>query len=331
MKRNILIAGVGLALLSFGAAKLGNVSILHQLQAAWSAVPVLIGIGIVRLALQSFAWKSALQPQGIKATFTRLAGARLASRGIGYLSVLGPLVAEPMRIKLLEARDEAATAATLVDTGVTWFTSGVVGVISYLCALHVMTGGRRIAPVLVMVTAITIGLFFIARPKAVLPGLIQKLGASCPAWLRRAGQLEGSMRECQIRHPRAVRNMFWLGLIAQILVACEAMAVLHAFRIPFHAEMVLALEAANRLVKMAGGWLPGRIGSDESGMAAAFLAFGLPSAAGLALALTRRIRDLLEVLIGLSWMTWTSRSSKNASRSLPNGGCMEPSPALALN
>jgi hypothetical protein len=317
MKKNSIIAAVGLGILAIGAFKPGSAGLLHQIKTAWTAIPVLIGLGLLRLILQSAAWDRALRSEGLRARFTKLAGARLASRGIGYLSVLGPLVAEPMRIKLLDAPEESATAATLVDTGVTWFTSGVIGIGSYVCALHVMSGSHRLAPVVIMVAALVAALFLIARPQPLLPALARKLGDRCPKWLRKAEQLEASIRDFQMRHPKAIRNMFWLGLAAQLLVALEAVAVLHAFRIPIHAETILALEAANRLVKLAGGWLPARMGSDETGMAAAFLAFGLPSAAGLALALTRRVRDLLEVLIGLTWMSSTSKRSKAANRQAP--------------
>jgi hypothetical protein len=70
----------------------------------------------------------------------------------------------------------------------------------------------------------------------------------------------------------------------------------------------MALEAANRIVRTMGGWLPARIGADETGMAAAFLMVGLPSASGLTLALARRVRDLIEVFAGLGWLAWTSRN-----------------------
>jgi hypothetical protein len=63
------------------------------------------------------------------------------------------------------------------------------------------------------------------------------------------------------------------------------------------------------MVKMASGWLPARIGADESGAAGAFLSFGLPAAAGVALALARRARDLLACLVGLTRLAWVSRQT----------------------
>jgi hypothetical protein len=69
-----------------------------------------------------------------------------------------------------------------------------------------------------------------------------------------------------------------------------------------HGGAVLAVDGATRAIKMVAGWMPARIGVDESGTAGAFLAFGLSPAAGLTLALVRRFRDLLSTLIGLTWL-----------------------------
>ena len=100
--------------------------------------------------------------------------------------------------------------------------------------------------------------------------------------------------------------MFLLDLACQVLIAAEAATVFWFLRLPLHAGVILALEAASRLVKMTSGWLPARIGADESGAAGAFLVFGLPAEAGIALALARRTRDLLACLVGLAWLAWVS-------------------------
>jgi hypothetical protein len=71
----------------------------------------------------------------------------------------------------------------------------------------------------------------------------------------------------------------------------------------------MGMEAASRAVKTMGGWLPARMGADESGMAAASLTFGLSSLTGLAVALARRVRDMTEAITGLGWLAWRSRSN----------------------
>jgi hypothetical protein len=102
--------------------------------------------------------------------------------------------------------------------------------------------------------------------------------------------------------------MFCLGVACQVLMSAEIAAMFLAFGIPCHLGVILSLETASRLIKAVGGWLPARIGADESGMAAAFLTFGLSSMTGLAVALACRVRDLTEAAVGLCWLAWRSRS-----------------------
>ena len=307
-KGSIIVMAAGLVLLVLAAAKVGFVGLLHNLAAGWIALPILVGLGTIRLALQTLCWSSALRTQGINVGAGHLIGARLASRGMGYLSVLGPMVSEPMRIKLLGENAGKATAATLIDTGVAWFSSGVIAIAGSLCAVQAMAGGRHVMPLLLVSFATAVGLILIVRPKPLLPALIRLLGRRCPAWLKQAEGVELAIRDFETRHPATIRTMLLANLVCQILVVAEIATIILVFKLPFHASTIMALEAANRVVRTMGGWLPARIGADETGMAAAFLMFGLPSASGLALALARRVRDLIEVFAGLGWLAWSSRS-----------------------
>jgi uncharacterized membrane protein YbhN (UPF0104 family) len=305
-KKNAVMIAAGLGLFIFVAAKMGWSAMLRDLKTVWIVLPVLGVLSAVRLLLQTVAWSSALQASGIQAGFGQLLGARISSNGMGYLSVFGPLVAEPMRISLL-TDPKAATAPTLIDAGVSWFTSGVVTIIGCLCAAESIGAHHHTKSLLTLAVLTVIGMLFVARSKPLLPALARKLGARTPAWLRSGEEVEVAIYHFRREHPATVRAMFWLGLACQLLTAAEVVAVFWCLNIPIHAGVILALEAANRVVKAMGGWLPARIGADESGMAAAFLAFGLPSASGLALALARRSRDLLEVLVGLAWLARRSR------------------------
>jgi len=312
-KLNIVIVAGAVAVLAYMVVRTGWSGAVQQLTAVRNVLPLLMGLSLVRLALQTLAWSTALRAEGIRAGFGELILARSSSRGVGYLSVLGPAVAEPLRISMLRDRSSAAAAATLIDTGVYWFSSGLFAILGTICALHFLGGSSHPLPLIVMVTGTAVGLFFIARPKPRLPGLVRRLGSRCPKFVTKGIEVEAAMRDFQARHPQAIRLILVLDLLCQVLIAAEVVAIFACFGIPFHPVMVLALEAANRVVKMAGGLVPARMGTDESGMAAAFVAFGLPSASGLALALARRTRDLLEALLGIAWVSWRSRSAKTTS------------------
>ena len=113
-------------MLAFAVRRIGVHTIMQQLASLGSAVVVIVCLSWVRMFLQTRAWSTALQQDGIQAPNTELFFLRLASQGIGYLTVLGPAASEPMKIRLLQSYGGSATAATLVDTGVYWLSAGVV-------------------------------------------------------------------------------------------------------------------------------------------------------------------------------------------------------------
>jgi hypothetical protein len=315
-KFNRIMTAVAVASLGIVAVRVGRERVAEQLAAVSSLLPLLAALGIARTILQTLAWSKALRAEGIVAGFFELLAARVCSRSVGYLSVLGPVVAEPLRISMLRHRSEAATAATLIDTGVYWFASGIFGIVGSFYALRFL-GGVHSGALLVLAAFMFAGLLLIARPKPVLPALVRLLGPRCPQALIRAIAVEAATREFQARHPRSIRSILALDLACQALMAAEVAAVFVCFQIPVSAGTILAIEAANRVVRMMGGLVPARIGTDESGMAAAFIAFGLPTASGLALALARRTRDLIEAGLGIAWFSWISRRPQRRCPTLP--------------
>ena len=302
-KRDTLLAVAGVALFVFAARHIGWGAVIGALKEARIAVATIIGLSLVRLILQTRAWSIALRADGVEAPTSELMLIRLASQGFGYLSVLGPVASEPMKISLLQRRGGSASTATLVDTGVYWFCSGIVGITCFISAALLLAHSNHfILPLALAGLILAAGLFVIARPKLRLSPLADSLGARCPRWLKKGKQIEVALRQFETQYPSSIRRMFLLDLACQVLLAAEVVAILLCLKIPLHAGTVLGIEGASRAVKIMAGWMPARIGADESGIAGAFLAFGLSPASGLTLALARRSRDLLAALIGLGWL-----------------------------
>ena len=312
-RRDLLLAAAGLLLLVFVGSRIGLHAVIKEVAAVRTGIAIIILLSLVRLVLQTRSWTLALRRDGSDSSAGELMLIRLASQGIGYLTVLGPIASEPMKISLLRKHSKSPAAATLVDTGVYWFTSGMVGIAGCLAAGVLLAHNPRSAASAVILASIFIGgLFAIARSKLLLAPLGDYLGARCPRWLRKAGQIEIAVRRFATEDRRAIRQMLLLSFGCQLLVAAEVVTVFWFLKLPLHAGTILGLEAATRAVKMAAGWMPARIGADESGAAGAFLSFGLPAAAGLALALARRTRDLLACLVGLTWLACMSRRNRNS-------------------
>jgi hypothetical protein len=161
------------------------------------------------------------------------------------------------------------------------------------------------------------GLFVIARAKLRLSPVADSLRTRCPRWLKKGKQIEVALGQFEIQYPSSIRRMFLLDVVCQVLLAAKVVFILWFLKIPLHLATVLGIEGAPRAIKIMAGWMPARIGADESGMAGAFLAFGLSPASGLTLALARRSRGLLAALIGLGWLALSSGLLKVSSAWIP--------------
>lgn len=295
---------LGLALLLTVVRLVGPRNAWTHLQSLRLCLPLLILIGLARLGLQTWNWSIALNADGITVRPARLVGARLASQSLSYLSAMGPVVSEPMKLMLLRGpRGVAASApATLAETAIYWFTSVLFGLAGTCAGAMALSGASRSVGLLWLsgvVFAVALPLLLAKR------SILSRLGRhfrNVPSWLRRAGDIEDQIRSFRTRHSKAARRIFALDLVSQILMLAEVMAVLWAVGIHTGFLTVLAIEAATRAVKVIGVWLPGRIGADEGGATGAFLLFGLNPGAGLTLALSRRVRDLLWCAAGLVWL-----------------------------
>ncbi len=307
----ISVLVTGIAFLALAVERTGTVRVVRELQTMSGALVVILALSLIRLGLQTQSWALALREDGVDSNTSELVFLRLASQGIGYLTVLGPAASEPMKIKLLEHHRGSATVATLADTGAYWISAGLV-LIAGSIAATVMFAHDRSASI-ILTALVAAGLYFLGRPQAVLRPLVSRLGKGVPGWLIKAAQIEGEIRSFAAAHPATIRRMFLLDLGCQALLLAEVVVALHCLHLPLHAGPVLSIEATGRAVRLLGSWMPARIGADEGGAVAAFSALGFPAAAGLALALVRRFRDMLASLIGLIWLAWRVRASRDSS------------------
>jgi hypothetical protein len=304
----LIIAFAALGLLAWVIAHAGFAVMVAQLKAMRVALPIVIALSAVRLFLQSTTWSASLKGENLAVDTARLAGVRLASQSMGYLTVFGPALSEPMKIKLLGTSPTPTVTATLLDTGVYWFTSLLVAMSGIVCLPLVAVRGGAYQWIPVILT-LALGVFAITRRSPILGGLMRVLGKRAPYWLARAKTWEESIRTYRFQQPALVGRMFWIGVACQLLIASEVFFVLWSLHLPIHFISVLAIEGVTRALRMASGWIPARVGADEGGAISAFGAVGLSPMLGLALALTRRVRDLLWALTGILWLVWSSRTS----------------------
>lgn len=302
MKRAHLLGGVAGALaLGLVVHRVGANEIASQFGSLARVLPVVLVVSGIRLLVQTRAWSTALRAEGIYVPQSQLMGVRLASQAAGYLAALGPVVSEPAKLILLRnsAGMSAAAPATLVETGMYWFTSAILGLAGAAAASLLIADAR-----VVWTSAALFGVAFalLVTRSSLLTPLVRWAGPRAPKWLRSAELIELRIRSFRDRQPQAARAVLALATLAQLLTLAEVAGVLWAVGIPVSILHVLAIEAAGRMVKVLGAWIPGRLGADEGGAAASFALFGYAPAAGLMLALARRVRDLLWCSTGVLWV-----------------------------
>jgi uncharacterized membrane protein YbhN (UPF0104 family) len=308
-KLDVFISVFGMAIFAGVVKKVGPAVIAAELRHIWTGLGFLLVLSAVRLVLQTYSWSTALRANGNAFSARELIGIRLASQSLGYLSTFGPLLSEPLKIRLLGTSTDSA-ASTLVDTGLYWFTSALFMVIGCISAGLWAGHSQHAAWFVLLAFGFLVALVLIARKDTLLAPVVRFLGRRSPGWLRKGEQIETRIRLFRLEHPHAVQRMFWIDTICQALMAGEVAVVLWALGEPVQILTVLAIEVCTRAVKAAAGWVPARIGADEGCAMGAFAAFGLSPASGFALAIARRTRDLLWCVAGLSWLAWNTHRSR---------------------
>jgi exosortase/archaeosortase len=304
-----IIAVAALALFAWVIAHVGVSSMAAQLKAMRVALPIVLALSLLRVFLQSATWSASLNGENVAVNRTRLIGVRLASQSMGYLTVLGPVLSEPMKIKLLGTPSEPTITATFLDTGVYWFSSILVAISGIVC-LPLIAAHGAVFHWIPVIAALVVFVFAITRRSPLLTGVVRTLGRRSPSWLMRAEKAEASIRNYRFQQPALVSRMFWIDVICQLLITSEVLVFLWSLHLPLHFFSVLAIEGVTRALKLASGWVPARVGVDEGGAISAFGVVGLSPMLGLGLALTRRVRDLLWALVGILWLAWNSRAGR---------------------
>lgn len=311
MKWGHLIIAI-LAVLLFGwvMAHMNLASMVQQLKAMRVAVPIVLTLSAIRLYFQSLTWSASLKGRHLSIETIKLAAVRLASQSMGYLTVFGPVISEPMKIKLLGTPSEPTITATVLDDGVYWFTSALIAICGLL-SLPLLTAHGKGYHSIPAILALGLTIFIITRRDSILSRVVRAFGKKAPSCLIHAEKAEASVRTFRLEHPALVKRMFWFDVAIQLLTVSEVLAVLWTLHLPVHFLAVLSIEGVTRVLKFVSGWIPARLGSDEGGAISAFAVVGFTPALGLSLALTRRVRDLLWALMGIIWLALNSRGVRD--------------------
>lgn len=127
-----------------------------------------------------------------------------------------------------------------------------------------------------------------------------------PAFTSDAARIDRMARRLWRARP-AIAGCFLWQLLAWASGALEIWLALYFLGHPVSPATALAIEALIQAVSSAAFLVPGALGLQEAGFIGLGLLVGLPAEAGAALAIARRIRDLVVFIPGLLAWVWAER------------------------
>ena len=248
-----------------------------------------------------------------------LFGQRWASESANNLLPSAQVGGEVVRIRmaiLAGVPADMAGATVLVDFTLGLVTQALFSGLGVLCLVLAIGTGGAVGPI-----AVAVGLFgfvvvafivaqrlgLIRRTGALLDRLTHRLaGASIEALAGGADRLDAAIHDLYRQPGRLARGAAW-RMASWLIGTIEVWWALLLLGHPVSIAEAIAIQSLAMAARSAAFLIPGGLGVQEGGFVAVGLLLGVPAETGLALALVRRVREVLFGLPGLLFW-WRAES-----------------------
>jgi putative membrane protein len=274
-----------------------------------SVLPILCAAAYrpVSLALYAWSWRS-LIPECTRPGFGALLRWRWIGEAVNSLLPVGQVGGDLARARLLAERGAGgpvAVATMVADLAIGTFTQGLFGLSGLAVLILRRDAGQLRGPIaLGLMLAVGAGsaLFGVlhrgaARLLAVVP-LGGRLGARWKALSGGIAALDAAMKALARRPGALGRAAIWhlLGWLSQVI---ETWLVLKLCGASVSWTAALAIESLSSTVRGAAFFIPGGIGVQEGAVVYLCRYLGVPLEQALALAMVKRLREVVVGLPGL--------------------------------
>jgi glycosyltransferase 2 family protein len=289
----------GAVLLAYAVRRAGVDEIVESTRRlGWGFLAILALAG-ARLFLRACAWRLCTPPHA-RLSVGRAFSAFVAGDSVGNLTPLGMAASEPTKAFLVRHRlaTSESIASLAIDNLVyaaSIATMLVAGLVVALASVPLSIEGRDVA--VVALVALVVGGIVMIR---LLQGTWSPEGGQRPPWRESLSRVRQSVVAFWSASPARVVQAFAFDMAFHVLAVYEIYLTLGwLFGERPTMTQALVFEVLNRAVTVAFKFIPFRVGIDEALNGALAPVMGLHPAAGVTLALVRKVRNLVWTGVGL--------------------------------
>jgi hypothetical protein len=310
------LAGVGLfvyLIKQTGLSTLVNYLSMMGWGFAW-----ILALSAIRNCARAGSWYFSIEPTQRAITFWQIINVMLAGEAIKYLTATGPLLSEPAKAAMARRRVPLLQGlSSVLIENLTYYLTVFILMLAGLPALALLTGvpGRLKLAGYFLVSAIALAVLLIwlaiGRRWFVLARALEQLARLTAPRNRNPSErrielialevraVEDNLYSFYARRRRAFYLIFSLNMCAHVINVIEVCIILSLLRLPAEISIGFVVEAATKIINMVFFFVPTRAGVYESGNAVLLQALGMDAAAGVALAIIRKLRAFVWIGYGL--------------------------------
>ncbi len=293
----------GAALFAYAVRRAGVTDILDGIQRVGWGLVLILGLAGLRFLIRAECWRLCLPPT-VAFTLPRALAAFLAGDAVGNVTPLGLLASEPTKVLLTRhhlAPREAVASLAVENFVYAASVVAMVGIGLIVLMTNVALPRGWIAGGLAALVAMLAGAAVAVRA---MRGTWDPARGPRPRWRDRLATIRDEAVRFSGGHPRRLWRVFAFDLLFHTLAVIEVFVTLQwllGTRSPTFVQAIV-FEALNRVVTAVFKFVPFRVGIDEVSAGALAPMVSVNPAAGVALAVVRKVRNLFWAAIGLAFV-----------------------------
>jgi hypothetical protein len=305
----------GAALFAYAVRRAGVAEIVDGIRRVGWGLVLILGLAGLRFLIRAECWRLCLPPP-VAFPLPRALAAFLAGDAVGNVTPLGLLASEPTKVLLTRhhlAPREAIASLAVENFVYAASVLAMVGIGLTVLMTNVPLPSSWIAASGAALVAMLVGAAIAVRA---MRGTWDPARGSRPRWRERLAMVRDEAVRFSGGHPQRLWRVLVLDLLFHALAVVEVFVTLQWLlgnRSPTFVQAIV-FEALNRVVTAVFKFVPFRVGIDEASAGALAPMLSVNPAAGVALAVVRKVRNLFWAAIGLALIALSGTSEKGKRR-----------------